>query len=197
MAMTVPHMQQRYTGYDFGQNTARNWLDAVRIKNQAEAEDRKINIMESDLAQRRSIFERMESERIGEKEYAKAKYKSKVEMDEAQKRSQQILSNKSGDFSYRLMKYIEKNLSHPLHQAILPKFLQMEDPERAAQRSAGVYDVEQPDPTKFDIPWTEEGQNIRQGDPYRNLMQFMLQDPYVMQQLFNQNQGTTVQGTFE
>ena len=33
MAMTVPHMQQRYTGYDFGQTTARNLLDAVRIKN--------------------------------------------------------------------------------------------------------------------------------------------------------------------
>ena len=152
--------------------------------------------MESDLAQRRSIFERTESERMGQKEYHKEKYKSKVEMDEAQKRSQQILSNKSGDFSHRLMKYIEKNLSHPLHQAILPEFLQMEDPERKAQRSAGVYDVEEPDPTEFDQP-KEAWQEIRDDDPYRNLMQFMLQDPYVMQQLFNQNQGTTVQGTFE
>ena len=196
MAMTVPHMQQRYTDYDFGQNTARNLLDAVRIKNQAEAEDRKINIMESDLAQRRSIFERTESERMGQKEYHKEKYKSKVEMDKAQKRAQQILSNKSGDFSHRLMKWAEKNLSYPLHQAILPEFLQMEDPNRAAQRTAGVYDVEEPDPTKYDIPWTEEGQNIRQDDSYYNLLQFMFQDPYVMQQLFNKNQGTTVQATF-
>jgi len=42
MAYYVPQMQQRYTGYDSGQNTARNLLDAVRMKNQAEMQRRQI-----------------------------------------------------------------------------------------------------------------------------------------------------------
>ena len=42
MGYYVPQMQQRYTGYDSGQNTARNLLDAVRMKNQAEMQRRQI-----------------------------------------------------------------------------------------------------------------------------------------------------------
>ena len=39
-------MQQRYTGYDSGQNTARNLLDAVRMKNQADMQARQISSTE-------------------------------------------------------------------------------------------------------------------------------------------------------
>ena len=42
MSYYVPQMQQRYTGYDSGQNTARNLLDAVRMKNQAEMQRKQI-----------------------------------------------------------------------------------------------------------------------------------------------------------
>jgi len=42
MAISVPQMQQRFTGYDFGQNTARNLLDAVRMKNQRAMQERQL-----------------------------------------------------------------------------------------------------------------------------------------------------------
>ena len=42
MAISVPQMQTVYTGYDFGQNTARNLLDAVRMRNQRAMQERKL-----------------------------------------------------------------------------------------------------------------------------------------------------------
>ncbi len=52
MAISVPQMQTAYTGYDFGQNTARNLLDAVRMRNQRAMQERKI-ISDFELQQRR------------------------------------------------------------------------------------------------------------------------------------------------
>jgi len=52
MAISVPQMQTAYTGYDFGQNTARNLLDAVRMRNQRAMQDRKLK-SEYELQQRR------------------------------------------------------------------------------------------------------------------------------------------------
>ena len=45
-------MQTAYTGYDFGQNTARNLLDAVRMRNQRAMQERKLR-SDYDLQQRR------------------------------------------------------------------------------------------------------------------------------------------------
>ena len=42
MAISIPQMQQRFTGYDFGQNTARNLLDALRMKNQEDMQSKRI-----------------------------------------------------------------------------------------------------------------------------------------------------------
>jgi len=42
MAISVPQMQTVYTGYDFGQNTARNLLDAVRMRNQRAMQERQL-----------------------------------------------------------------------------------------------------------------------------------------------------------
>ena len=42
MAISVPQMQTAYTGYDFGQNTARNLLDAVRMRNQRAMQERQL-----------------------------------------------------------------------------------------------------------------------------------------------------------
>ena len=61
MAITAPHMQQRYTGYDFGQNTARNLLDAVRMKNEKEATDRSLNIAEIEARNRQLLFEQQQA----------------------------------------------------------------------------------------------------------------------------------------
>tara|TARA_R110002167_G_scaffold2592_1_gene13034 strand:+ start:143 stop:871 length:729 start_codon:yes stop_codon:yes gene_type:complete len=52
MAISVPQMQTAYTGYDFGQNTARNLLDAVRMRNQRAMQERKLR-SDYDLQQRR------------------------------------------------------------------------------------------------------------------------------------------------
>ena len=52
MAISVPQMQTAYTGYDFGQNTARNLLDAVRMRNQRAMQERKLK-SDFELQQRR------------------------------------------------------------------------------------------------------------------------------------------------
>ena len=52
MAISVPQMQTAYTGYDFGQNTARNLLDAVRMRNQRDMQERQLR-SDYELQQRR------------------------------------------------------------------------------------------------------------------------------------------------
>ena len=52
MAISVPQMQTAYTGYDFGQNTARNLLDAVRMRNQRDMQERQLK-SDYELQQRR------------------------------------------------------------------------------------------------------------------------------------------------
>ena len=71
MAISVPQMQQRFTGYDFGQNTARNLLDAVRMKNQNEMQKRQLR-SDFELQQRRlRSSEGMQKERLdqGQKQF--------------------------------------------------------------------------------------------------------------------------------
>ena len=62
MAYYVPQMQQRYTGYDSGKNTARNLLDAVRMKNEKEASDRSLNIAKARDDRHQALFEELKSE---------------------------------------------------------------------------------------------------------------------------------------
>ena len=64
MAISVPQMQTAYTGYDFGQNTARNLLDAVRMRNQRDMQERKLK-SDYELQQRRlSSAEGMQNRRL-------------------------------------------------------------------------------------------------------------------------------------
>lgn len=64
MAISVPQMQTAYTGYDFGQNTARNLLDAVRMRNQRAMQDRQLR-SDFELQQRRlRSAEGMQSRRL-------------------------------------------------------------------------------------------------------------------------------------
>jgi len=172
-------MQQRYTGYDSGKNTARNLLDAVRMKNQAEAENRRLNIAESRDVREQAIFDELKSERAGSKQYEKDMQTSKVEMDEAKKRRELILSNTTGDWDYRLLQYISDNLSVPLINTLMPAPFERETPLQSATRTSGISDVETPDATDYDLPvdYYQSGQ-VRRNDPYYNMMMM----------LFNQNQ---------
>ena len=64
MAISVPQMQTVYTGYDFGQNTARNLLDAVRMRNQRAMQERQLR-SDFELQQRRlRSAEGMQSRRL-------------------------------------------------------------------------------------------------------------------------------------
>ena len=64
MAISVPQMQTAYTGYDFGQNTARNLLDAVRMRNQRAMQERQLR-SDFELQQRRlRSAEGMQSRRL-------------------------------------------------------------------------------------------------------------------------------------
>lgn len=66
MAISVPQMQTAYTGYDFGQNTARNLLDAVRMRNQRAMQERQLR-SDFELQQRRlRSSEGMQKERLGQ-----------------------------------------------------------------------------------------------------------------------------------
>jgi len=64
MAISVPQMQQRFTGYDFGQNTARNLLDAVRMKNQNEMQMRQMELQKDLLSARLTSAEDMQEKQI-------------------------------------------------------------------------------------------------------------------------------------
>ena len=64
MAISVPQMQQRFTGYDFGQNTARNLLDAVRMKNQNEMQMRQMELQKELLDARLTSAEDMQKKQI-------------------------------------------------------------------------------------------------------------------------------------
>ena len=56
-------MQQRFTGYDSGRNTARNLLDAVRMKNEKEATDRQLDIAETQADNIQKVFEQDQATR--------------------------------------------------------------------------------------------------------------------------------------
>ena len=66
MSYYVPAMQQRFTQYDSGQNTARNLLDAVRMKNQTEQFNRDFKIRKSAQESLNRIAESQEKRIQGE-----------------------------------------------------------------------------------------------------------------------------------
>ena len=106
--MTVPHMQQRYTDYDFGQNTARNLLDAVRMKNQAEAENRKLGILEASEARMAADYKRnLATEKMVNKAMI-GRLKDRGEQEELKKRIN--ISGKGAKLPYRVAQWVEDQL---------------------------------------------------------------------------------------
>tara|TARA_Y100000593_G_scaffold5901_1_gene11444 strand:- start:187 stop:747 length:561 start_codon:yes stop_codon:yes gene_type:complete len=168
-------MQQRFTGYDSGRNTARNLLDAVRIKNQREATERSLNIAQSAENRAQKLYEESKSERESAKQYEKDLQTSKVAMDDAKKRREMILSNTSGDWQYRLMRYINDNLSVPLINTLMPAPFERETPLEAATRESGILNVQTPDATQYDLPvnYYQSGQ-VRMNDPAYLLQLLMM-----------------------
>ena len=117
MAISVPQMQTAYTGYDFGQNTARNLLDAVRMRNQRAMQERKLR-SDYDLQQRRlRSAEGMQDKTLNQnqtqfdddlrfrKTGQDASIKSQLELD-AIRRAQEARAKKSYDVTTATTKAI-------------------------------------------------------------------------------------------
>lgn len=96
--MVVPGMQQRFTGYDFGQNIGqqlqnipRNFLDAVRMKNQKELNVRKLDQFDRQLSQTdRKIGQEDRQLDFIEKQYGDQQGLIKVKRDANQKARKEI-----------------------------------------------------------------------------------------------------------
>ena len=105
MAITAPHMQQRYTGYDFGQNTARNLLDAVRMKNEKEATDRSLNIAEIEARNRQLLFEQQQATRSAINQALEGQAKTRLEQEKYKKRMEK--SGEGATLPYKMAQYIQ------------------------------------------------------------------------------------------
>tara|TARA_R110002012_G_scaffold156028_1_gene316853 strand:+ start:2730 stop:3266 length:537 start_codon:yes stop_codon:yes gene_type:complete len=79
-------MQQRFTGYDSGRNTARNLLDAVRMKNEKEASDRRLNIAETQAGNMQKLFEQDQSTRTAVNKAIQGQIKTRQEQEDYKKR---------------------------------------------------------------------------------------------------------------
>ena len=106
MAISVPQMQQRFTGYDFGQNTARNLLDAVRMKNQTEqfnrdfkirksAQESLNRIAESQEKRTQGEFDRLSLDRMGRSDTLRKQAISEKKIDTLGKNINEALNNPS------------------------------------------------------------------------------------------------------
>ena len=104
MAITAPHMQQRYTGYDFGQNTARNLLDAVRMKNEKEATDRRLNIAETQAGNMQELFKQDQATRSAINQALKGQAKTRQSQEEKKKRMAE--SGSGGTIPYRFAQWL-------------------------------------------------------------------------------------------
>jgi len=109
MAYYVPQMQQRYTGYDSGQNTARNLLDAVRMKNEKEASDRRLNIAETQADNMQKLFKQdQETRKLRNKAFI-GRAKDRQQAEDLKKRMAQ--SGTGGSLPYRTAQWITDYLN--------------------------------------------------------------------------------------
>ena len=105
MAYYVPQMQQRYTGYDSGQNTARNLLDAVRMKNEKEASDRRLNIAETQADNMQKLFKQdQETRKLRNKAFV-GRAKDRQQAEELKKRMAQ--SGTGGSLPYQMAQWLQ------------------------------------------------------------------------------------------
>ncbi len=104
MSYYVPSMQQRYTGYDSGRNTANSLLDAVRIKNQREATERSLNIAETEAANRQKLFEQDQATRSAINQALEGQAKTRLEQEKYKKRMEK--SGEGATLPYKMAQWI-------------------------------------------------------------------------------------------
>ena len=104
MSYYVPSMQQRYTGYDSGRNTANSLLDAVIIKNQREATERSLNIAETEAANRQKLFEQDQATRSAINQALEGQAKTRLEQEKYKKRMEK--SGEGATLPYKMAQWI-------------------------------------------------------------------------------------------
>tara|TARA_R110002020_G_scaffold245493_2_gene459200 strand:- start:260 stop:811 length:552 start_codon:yes stop_codon:yes gene_type:complete len=104
MGYYVPAMQQQYTGYDSGRNTARNLLDAVRMKNQKEATDRSLDIAETQAANTQELFKQQQATRSAINQAMKGQAKTRLEQEKYKKRMEK--SGEGATLPYKMAQWI-------------------------------------------------------------------------------------------
>tara|TARA_R100001594_G_scaffold77860_4_gene112434 strand:- start:4500 stop:4976 length:477 start_codon:yes stop_codon:yes gene_type:complete len=93
-------MQQRYTGYD----SATSLLDAVRIRNQKEATDRRLKIAETESANMQKLFSQDQATKTAINEALRGNIKSRQE--EEAKKVRMAQSGSGGSLPYRMAQWI-------------------------------------------------------------------------------------------
>jgi len=104
MSYYVPSMQQQYTGYDSGRNTANSLLDAVRIKNQREATERSLKIAETEAANMQKLFEQDQATRSAINKALEGQAKTRLEQEKYKKRMEK--SGEGATLPYKMAQWI-------------------------------------------------------------------------------------------
>ena len=162
MSYYVPQMQQRFTGYD----SATSLLDAIRIKNQNEATDRRLKIAETESLNRQKLFAQDQATKTAINNALRGNIKSRQE--EEAKKVRMAQSGTGASLPYRMAQWIVDRTP----------FTETED-ERINRESGEAFDYRK-DIDSFDDPNID----ISQLQPYINsfgsqnlLQQLMLQNP--------------------
>ena len=108
-------MQQRYTGYDSGQNTARNLLDAVRMKNQADMQRRQIASTEGMQEKQITSTEKISSDELKNR-YNIAKMGDTTERDLAADSNQLARDLQSGRLEWQNLDREDRQMFEKLAQ---------------------------------------------------------------------------------
>ena len=183
MSYYVPSMQQQYTGYDSGRNTANSLLDAVRIKNQREATERSLNIAETEAANRQKLFEQDQATRQLINKAFVGRAKDRQQAEDLKKRMAQ--SGTGASLPYRAAQWITDYLN-PFTESRTERIIR-----ESGGRNMPSYAI-----TPEDLEGTDA--DISRLYPFlfgrENLLQrVMMQQPAYTQQL-NLNPAT---GTYE
>ena len=117
MGIYVPQMQQRFTGYTSGQNTARNLLDAVRMKNEMERQQKEIESREEMQEKQITSTEKISSDELANR-YNIADMKDKTQRDLAESSNQLARDLQSGRLDWQSLDREDKQVFERLSQQL-------------------------------------------------------------------------------
>ena len=115
MGIYVPQMQQRFTGYTSGQNTARNLLDAVRMKNEMERQRKEIESREGMQTKQIEATDKLTSKELRTR-YNIAKMGDKTERDLAADSNQLARDLQSGKLDWQNLDREDRQMFEKLAQ---------------------------------------------------------------------------------